>query len=129
MQWGKAFRGFESHDETVTVHFEDGSSCVGSLLVGCDGTQSVVREALFPEKHETYKLPIRLVGLKVRYSAEKVARIRELDPITLQGTASENNSYMYFSSKRPCLFTECQDWACIPGGYANLKRNSSRRSK
>jgi 2-polyprenyl-6-methoxyphenol hydroxylase-like FAD-dependent oxidoreductase len=71
------------------------------VLVGCDGTQSAVRQALFPHNFETYKLPIRLMGLKVQYPADKLAQIRQLDPICLQGTASENNSYVYFSSEFP----------------------------
>lgn len=49
VQWGKVFSDFESGDDSITVNFEDGSACLGSLVVACDGAGSRVRRALFPE--------------------------------------------------------------------------------
>jgi len=39
------------------------------------------------------------MGAKVQYSSKEMEQIRKLDPFFLQGTASANDSYMYFSGK------------------------------
>lgn len=42
----KRLIGFEDNTNQVIAHFEDGSSAIGDLLVGCDGSRSAVREFL-----------------------------------------------------------------------------------
>ncbi|KAI8627206.1 FAD/NAD(P)-binding domain-containing protein [Xylariaceae sp. FL1651] len=44
IQWGKRLQRVEEGEKQVTVHFEDGTSASGDLLVGADGVNSVVRE-------------------------------------------------------------------------------------
>jgi len=78
--------------------FDDGSSYTGRLLVACDGGNSRIRRSLFPEL-PNYAIPIRVMGAKVQYSSKEMEQIRKLDPFFLQGTASANDSYMYFSGK------------------------------
>lgn len=46
IQWGKSLIKFEDNGNQVIAYFEDGSSVVGDLLVGCDGGGSIVRELL-----------------------------------------------------------------------------------
>src|SRR4029450_4872107 len=36
-------------DETITAHFEDGTSAGGDYLIGADGLHSLVREHILPE--------------------------------------------------------------------------------
>ena len=103
IQWGKAFESFVSDTDSVTASFDDGSSATGILLVGCDGTHSRVRRALFPNNHQTYNIPLRVVGLRVDYSAEQIEPLRNLDAFFLQGTSSENETYAYFSSEHALL--------------------------
>lgn len=50
IQWNKRLVAFEDKDDQVTAHFEDGSCAIGDLLVGCDGSGSIVRE-LLPSKY------------------------------------------------------------------------------
>ena len=97
-QWSKAVTTFESRDESVTVHFDDGSSATGRLLVACDGGNSRIRRALFPDR-QSYKIPIRVIGVKAEYTTERMEPLRKLDPIFLQGTASANNTYAFFSGE------------------------------
>lgn len=109
-KWGKSATDFESDGDSVRVCFSDGASCTGRLLVACDGGNSRIRRALFPN-HLSYKIPIRVMGAKVEYTAEQMEQIRKLDPFFLQGTSSANNSYMYFSgkfkSKAPSSIPSC----------------------
>lgn len=40
VQWGKKVGRVEEVDDKVLIHFEDGTSASGDLLVGADGTHS-----------------------------------------------------------------------------------------
>lgn len=46
IEWNKRLVMFEDDGEQVIAHFEDGSSAVGDLLVGCDGGASTVKKLL-----------------------------------------------------------------------------------
>jgi 2-polyprenyl-6-methoxyphenol hydroxylase-like FAD-dependent oxidoreductase len=100
VEWGKAFSGLrESPEGEVTALFEDGTESVGSLIVACDGGHSRVRRALFPDRHENFRVPVRVVGFRARYTPEAMAPIKQLDPFFLQATSSKNDTYMYFSGE------------------------------
>ena len=38
--WGKTFSRIEEHENSVTLHFDDGTSATGDVLVGADGVNS-----------------------------------------------------------------------------------------
>ncbi|KAJ3541171.1 hypothetical protein NM208_g4727 [Fusarium decemcellulare] len=97
IEWQKSLAGLVSHADSVTATFEDGSSATGRLLVACDGAQSVARRTLFPDQWETYKIPVRMLGVKLYLLPEQIKPIRDLDPFFLQGTASKNDSFVYVS--------------------------------
>ncbi|KAI1332476.1 FAD/NAD(P)-binding domain-containing protein [Xylariaceae sp. FL0255] len=44
VQWGKKIVRVEEEKDQVTVHFGDGTSASGEILIGADGLNSVVRE-------------------------------------------------------------------------------------
>ena len=96
-QWSKCLKDVESTEDSVTVQFEDGSSCIGSILAACDGSRSRVRSILYPSNYRNYKLPIRFLGVTAHYSAEQAARVRAIDPLFFQGTDSTTDAYLYFS--------------------------------
>ena len=101
VQWGKAVNNVQtSADGTVTLSFDDGSSCEGSLAVACDGGSSRIRGLLFPD-HQKHRIPVRLMGVKVDCTPDEIEPLRELDPYFLQGAASENDSFSYFSGELP----------------------------
>ncbi|KAJ4287339.1 hypothetical protein N0V90_012737 [Kalmusia sp. IMI 367209] len=95
-QWNKTFTTYNSDEYSVTAFFEDGSQCVGSLLVACDGSHSLIRRVLFPEKHSN-PIPIRVMGTKVQLTPGQIEPLRKLDPFFLQATSSKNNTFMFFS--------------------------------
>ncbi|KAK4073772.1 hypothetical protein Trihar35433_3246 [Trichoderma harzianum] len=99
IEWGKTLREFHTSDNgTISVSFEDGTSCTGTLLVACDGGQSRVRRALFPdEANLMLQLPVRTMGVKMFLTAEQIEPTRKLDLFFLQGASPTNDSFMYIS--------------------------------
>ncbi|KAJ5020060.1 hypothetical protein K4K57_003467 [Colletotrichum sp. SAR 10_99] len=97
IQWGKGFASYEEKEDSVIVSFEDGSTCAGRVLVACDGGASRVRTQLFPDHHQRHRIPVRVLGLKVFLSPEEMEPIRKLDPFFLQGTSSQNDTFLYLS--------------------------------
>jgi len=99
IQWSKAVNNVETaEDGTVTVSFDDGSSYEGSFVAACDGGSSRIRTLLFPG-HEKYHIPVRLMGVKLDCSPDEIEPLRNLDPFFLQGAASQNDSFVYFSGE------------------------------
>ncbi|CAF1301851.1 unnamed protein product [Rotaria sordida] len=48
VRWNKRFISYNIVNHGIEAHFDDGSSVKGTLLVGCDGSKSVVRAQLVP---------------------------------------------------------------------------------
>jgi 2-polyprenyl-6-methoxyphenol hydroxylase-like FAD-dependent oxidoreductase len=98
-QWGKAVNHVDTaSDGTVTVSFDDGTSYEGSLVVACDGGSSRIRGMLLPD-HQKYHIPVRLLGVKIDCTPDEIEPLRDLDPYFLQGAASQNDSFVYFSGE------------------------------
>ncbi|KAF9871852.1 FAD binding domain-containing protein [Colletotrichum karsti] len=125
IQWGRAFASFQEKEGAVVATFEDGSTCTGRVLVACDGGASRVRTQLFPDQHERHRIPVRVLGLKVFLSPDQMEPIRKLDPFFLQGTSSQNDTFLYLSmldapdnneeSKGKYSCQMCISWPDRPG--------------
>ncbi|KAK4039470.1 hypothetical protein C8A01DRAFT_16553 [Parachaetomium inaequale] len=97
IRWGKAVNHVDTaRDGTAIVSFDDGTSYEGSLVVACDGGSSRIRGMLFPD-HQKYHIPVRLLGVKIDCTPDEIEPLRNLDPYFLQGAASQNDSFVYFS--------------------------------
>ncbi|KAH8156921.1 hypothetical protein CIB48_g11325 [Xylaria polymorpha] len=76
IQWGKRLRRVEEEGNRITVHFEDGTSASGDILVGADGVNSVVREHLLgrPNSEVLNSIPISSVWGETTLSGEALER-------------------------------------------------------
>lgn len=87
----------ETSQDGISAVFEDGTEAQGTILVACDGANSVVRRLCHPEDFENQQLPIRFLGTGVHYAEADVAEIRKLDPYFLQGSDPRTDVYLWFS--------------------------------
>lgn len=97
VEWSKNLQSADVTDGAVKATFSDGTSCTGSILVGCDGANSAVRRLLHPDDYQNKQLPIRLLGATAHYTEPQITAIRNLDPFFLQGTDPKTDSYLWFS--------------------------------
>jgi 2-polyprenyl-6-methoxyphenol hydroxylase-like FAD-dependent oxidoreductase len=82
VSFDKTFVSFEDGpDGRVTVHFADGSTASGDLLIGADGAGSRVRGQLLPQAKRT---DTGIVAMSGRFALDDAAR-RETPPVTFQG--------------------------------------------
>ncbi|KAI1824160.1 FAD/NAD(P)-binding domain-containing protein [Xylaria intraflava] len=76
IQWGKRVVEIVHDDDEVTVHFEDGGSASGDILVGADGINSVVRQHLLhrPAADLLNVVPLATVVGQLELSGEAFRR-------------------------------------------------------
>ncbi|KAI0871374.1 FAD/NAD(P)-binding domain-containing protein [Hypoxylon argillaceum] len=91
IQWGKRLRREEDEGKQVTVHFEDGTSASGDILVGADGLNSVVREHLLrrPNEEILNSIPLSCIWGETTLSADVFERQLSL----------AHSAYAYVSEK------------------------------
>ncbi|KAK3344715.1 hypothetical protein B0H65DRAFT_557809 [Neurospora tetraspora] len=98
VKWDKSVTQVDNREDSVTVTFDDGTSTSGTLLAACDGANSVIRRALFPdEQYPRYRIPVRVMGVRLDCSKEEIEPVRTLDPFFLQGSCPATMSYVYIS--------------------------------
>jgi len=78
IRYGKAVVDIEYPEKGVMVHFEDGSSAEGSMVIGADGAASKVRRLLLGEKAEPTILPYVMNNFNCTYRADQALFIRPL---------------------------------------------------
>jgi flavin-dependent dehydrogenase len=87
--WGKSVQDvtYDDGEHSVTAHFADGSTYVGSILVGADGPKSKVRELLLGMELAANKSIGVVYNMAiVKYSnAEKSLHVRSGHPVNCLG--------------------------------------------
>lgn len=78
IRFGKELESLSYRDQSVEAHFADGSSVVGRLLVGADGSRSRVRKQLLgPDLAELDRLPFGSIFVNVKYPREQALLLRK----------------------------------------------------
>ncbi|KAI0550968.1 FAD/NAD(P)-binding domain-containing protein [Xylaria curta] len=95
IQWGKRLQRIEEEGKCVTVHFEDGTSASGNILVGGDGVNSVVREYLLgrPNSEVLNSIPLSNIWGETTLSGEAFERQLSL----------AHSTYAYSSQELGCV--------------------------
>jgi len=97
VQWSKRLTSVEPTERGIKVVFEDGTSATGSLVVGCEGSNSVVRKSLCPNNYRNEQLPIRFLGAGIDMTPQQVSPLRSLDPLLFQGCHPDTGCFLWVS--------------------------------
>jgi len=96
-QWDRTLLNIESSAETITAHFDNGTSYTGRLLVACDGARSRARQILYPDNWQMNPLPVQLLGASPLYTSEEMGGAQFIDPYIFQGSHPDTDVFMFFS--------------------------------
>lgn len=83
-QFNKIFsRIHVADDKSVAIEFEDGTQASGSIVIGCDGSHSRVREFLVGvEAAKVKDLPLTMINhVRATYSVEQAQQLTAYHPI------------------------------------------------
>ncbi|KAI4606446.1 hypothetical protein J4E80_010198 [Alternaria sp. BMP 0032] len=78
VKYSKSFSHYKTMENGgVTVHFEDGTTDTGTLVIGLDGAMSKVRRCLLPHSGIMDTLPFALMNFNASYTASQALFIKE----------------------------------------------------
>jgi 2-polyprenyl-6-methoxyphenol hydroxylase-like FAD-dependent oxidoreductase len=85
-------------DSTVCTHFEGGQNEIGELLVGADGSRSVVRRFVYGEENsKNRQLPMRMINCRSEYPFQDLQACLDIDPHLFHGGDPVQNGYFMFA--------------------------------
>jgi 2-polyprenyl-6-methoxyphenol hydroxylase-like FAD-dependent oxidoreductase len=99
IHWGRRVTGLNAPKDTDHVHilFEDQTKVTGSLVVGVEGSRSIVRQFLRPDACDNQNLGINFTGVAVDLTPEQIKPLRHMDPLLFQGCYPPTGAFFWFS--------------------------------
>ncbi|KAJ5298080.1 hypothetical protein PENANT_c039G06734 [Penicillium antarcticum] len=99
IHWGRRVTGLSLPKDThqVQLVFEDQTNVTGSLVVGVEGSRSIVRQFLRPDAFDNQNLGINFTGVAVDLTPEEIKPLRQMDPLLFQGCHPPTGAFFWFS--------------------------------
>lgn len=110
VHWGKRVVGVDTSStppDRVRLVFENGNGnddnndgsgrVTGKMVIGVEGSRSIVRRVLRPDAYSNEQLPIRFTGVAVDLTPAEVQPLRSMDPLLFQGCEPESGTFFWFS--------------------------------
>ncbi|KAJ6157146.1 hypothetical protein N7497_006031 [Penicillium chrysogenum] len=98
VHWGRRVVGVDTSEaDRVRLLFDDQVTVKGSLVVGIDGSRSMIRQVLRPDAFENVPLGINFTGAAVDFTPEEIKPLKEMDPLLFQGCYPPTGTFFWFS--------------------------------
>jgi 2-polyprenyl-6-methoxyphenol hydroxylase-like FAD-dependent oxidoreductase len=91
IEYGKRLDKVIDDGSTITAYFADGSTATGSMLIGCDGGHSKIREYIVgSEAAKGFDTDYTMMNTWARMPAETALALRAVHPIISQSINTDN---------------------------------------
>lgn len=99
IQEGKSLEAIEELQEGgIKAHFKDRTSATGTMIIGADGNNSVVRKFLLGSQWAALNaLPFNLIGVIRSLTAEQAATLSARDPLFFRALDPVTGNFVFFS--------------------------------
>lgn len=99
VHWGRRVVGLDvsADKDKARLLFEDRASVAGRIVVGIEGSRSIVRQVLRPDSFNNVPLGINFTGVAVDMTAEQIKPLRDMDPLLFQGCHPPTGAFFWFS--------------------------------
>ncbi|CAG8082997.1 unnamed protein product [Penicillium salamii] len=99
VHWGHRVTGLNLPENEDRVHllFQNASTVSGRLVVGIEGSRSMVRQILRPDSFDNVPLGINFTGVAVDLTPEEIQPLRDMDPLLFQGCHPRTGVFFWFS--------------------------------
>lgn len=99
IHWDRRVVGVDtsSHSSRVQLLLEGDTSVTGQMVVGIEGSRSIVRQILRPDQYSNKPLPIRFTGVAVDLTPDEIKPLRSMDPLLFQGCHPPSGTFFWFS--------------------------------
>lgn len=97
IQYEKKLKSFSTEGTEVTAHFTDGTAFEGSLLIGADGANSMVRAGMKMKTTQLNPLPINLIGAVRHFTPEQAVHVRALNPLLFFALHPDTKTFLFYS--------------------------------
>ncbi|KAJ5449440.1 uncharacterized protein N7458_005889 [Penicillium daleae] len=99
VHWGRRVVSLTlpTDSEKVQLVFEDQTTVTGRIVVGVEGSRSVVRQVLRPDAFNNSPLNINFTGVAVDLTPDQIEPLRAMDPLLFQGCHPPTGVFFWFS--------------------------------
>ncbi|OQE16092.1 hypothetical protein PENSTE_c025G05495 [Penicillium steckii] len=99
VHWGRRVVGVSLLDDKskVRLRFVDETTLTGRMVIGVEGSRSMVRQILRPDAFDNVPLGINFTGVAVDLTPAQIKPLREMDPLLFQGCHPPTGAFFWFS--------------------------------
>ncbi|KAJ5569371.1 hypothetical protein N7450_011857 [Penicillium hetheringtonii] len=99
VHWGRRVVGVNLPEDPTKVQllFADETRLTGRMVIGVEGSRSMVRQILRPDAFDNVPLGINFTGVAVDLTPTEIKPLREMDPLLFQGCHPPTGAFFWFS--------------------------------